>query len=75
MGANRVQEALGIQHISFDDPRIGAAGTLRGFAMPGREVVVNHNRVAGLDQGLYCVTADVACATGDQDSAHGRPIE
>ena len=47
----------------------------RRLSVSGREVVEDDDVLAALDQRLDCMTADVAGAAGDEDRAHGRPIE
>ncbi|MNC86010.1 hypothetical protein D3C83_16370 [compost metagenome] len=42
-----------------------------GLAMSSRQVVVDHDIVTGLTQRLRGVTADVACAAGDEDDVAG----
>ena len=68
-------DARGVADVAVDQRRRHRRLRGRGFAVPGREVVVDHDPVAGVPERLDGVAADVAGAAGDQDRAHGRPIE
>ena len=68
-------DSRGVADVAHHQRAGVAGGERRRLAMPGREVVVDHDPVAGLHQRLDGVAADVAGAAGHQHRAHGRPIE
>jgi hypothetical protein len=55
--------------------RIGTRHPLDRLGVTRRQVVVDDDVIAGGRQGLHRMAADVARATGDDDRAHGRPID
>ena len=68
-------QPLGVVDVALDE----GVGEPRRFAVAGREVVVDHDALAGLAQRLDGVAADVARPAGDENARHharaGRPID
>ena len=68
-------QVVGVEDVALDEHRLAAACPSRRRFVPGREIVVNDDVLAAVDERLYGMAANVAGASGHEDRAHGRPIE
>ena len=64
-----------IADVALDKLGCATARPDRGFPVAGRQIVIDHDLVAGLPQRLDGMAADIPGAARDEDRAHGRPIE